>query len=228
MARTSAVNLSITPNTVGYTIGGGITTVRSLTIAGPNSDITLTSSNTLGTNFTIGSGSATATVDVLVGASAWSSAGTILYGSTGSAAGTSLPTALTPGAQGTYLQVGASSALQWSAINALTWQVVSTATTAVMNAGYLITGATAVTVTLPTSVAGDIGKLIAVGSAKGGTGGWTIAQPALATIQFGSVSTIAGIGGSISSNNVGDLVTLMCTGANQWLVISSVGNITYV
>jgi hypothetical protein len=75
MARNSAVNLDITNNAVGATIGGG-TTQRKITWNG-SGDITLTQQLAAGSVFTFPN----AATDNLIGSSAYTAAGTILYGS---------------------------------------------------------------------------------------------------------------------------------------------------
>ena len=101
----------------------------------------------------------------------------------------------------------------------------STVTMAVNNAYLVNNGATLVTLTLPTTAAlGD--KFQVVGTSSGG---WTIAQNSGQTINFGNVNTTTGTGGSLSSTNRYDQISLMCNVANTGFVVtSSVGNITYV
>jgi hypothetical protein len=106
-----------------------------------------------------------------------------------------------------------------------TWNDATTATVAmVVENGYVTDRAGGVTYTLPaTAVLGNeidvVGKL----------GAWSIHQNAGQQILLGSSSSTAGITGSISSNNVGDCVTMICItgGASTiWRVNSSIGNIT--
>jgi hypothetical protein len=101
----------------------------------------------------------------------------------------------------------------------------STVTMAVNNAYLVNNGATLVTLTLPTTATlGD--KFQVVGTSSGG---WTIAQNSGQTINFGNVNTTTGTGGSLSSTNRYDQISLMCNVANTGFVVtSSVGNITYV
>ncbi len=59
--------------------------------------------------------------------------------------------------------------------------------------------------------------------------GWRIAQNASQSIGFGSVSTTAGVGGSLSSTALGDTVHILCTVANTgFRVLDAVGNLTVV
>jgi len=85
-------------------------------------------------------------------------------------------------------------------------------------------GASLVTYTLPAAPAvGDVYEVIGFSA-----GGWTIAQNASNVIHFGSVTTTTGAGGSLSSSNQYDKVTLRCAAANTWVAYNSQGNLTYV
>lgn len=58
---------------------------------------------------------------------------------------------------------------------------------------------------------------------------FTIAQASGQSIQFGSVSTTVGVGGSVSSTSIGDSLRMVCVSANtKWQVLSSMGNLSYV
>ena len=58
---------------------------------------------------------------------------------------------------------------------------------------------------------------------------FTIAQASGQSIQFGSVATTVGVGGSISSTAIGDSLRMVCTVANTtWQVLSAQGNLDYV
>ena len=82
-----------------------------------------------------------------------------------------------------------------------------------------------VTFTLPATSA--VGDLVNISVGRGI--GFTIAQLALQSIQFGSVSTTVGTGGSLTSTAIGDTVQMVCIVANTtWLIIGSIGNITVV
>jgi len=109
-----------------------------------------------------------------------------------------------------------------------TWNDV-TGTSASMgsNMGYVADNAGLVTLTLPASA--TFGATISV--LGKGAGGWKIAQNAGQFINFGSVVTTVGTGGSLASTNAFDSVTFVCTTAGAstgWGVTDSIGNITYV
>lgn len=80
-----------------------------------------------------------------------------------------------------------------------------------------------ITFVLPTAVTtGSIFQIAYVG-----TGGWTITYSTNQIIQYGNVHTTI-TSGSLSSSAVGDCVTILCTTANTgFIVINSVGNLTY-
>jgi len=216
MTRNSSVNLDITNNAVGATIGGGATE-RKITWNGTG-DQTFTQSFAGNTVWTMPSaGGAT---DSLLGASAYTAAGTILYGS---GAGT-YPSTLGAGTAGQILQTTGTT-LAWATTSLLAWTGISASQTAVAQSGYYVTSGDQA-VTLPATAAA--GTYLAIYSAKGSTG-WSIVQGAGQSIQFGSVATTTGATGLISSTAVGDGVWMLCTTANTtWLVIASTGNLTIV
>jgi hypothetical protein len=131
-------------------------------------------------------------------------------------------------AAGTTGQVLTSSGagMAWSTpVQAIVWTGISAAQTGVAGNGYYVTTGTQA-LTLPTTAAA--GSYLAIGAAKGATG-WTIVQAAGQSIQYGSVSTTVGAGGSLASTAVGDVLWMLCTTANTtWLVLNSIGNITIV
>lgn len=94
-----------------------------------------------------------------------------------------------------------------------------------VNNGYLLNNAALVTATLP--AVASVGEVVRV--AGKGAGGWLIAQNAGQTIHFGSTDTTTGVGGSLASTNQYDCVEMVCSTANtDWVVLSSIGNITIV
>jgi hypothetical protein len=108
----------------------------------------------------------------------------------------------------------------------MTWtDVTGTSDTLDVNNGFSANNAGLVTLTLPTTaVFGDI-----IGLSGYGAGGWKVAQNASQTIHLGSSSTTTGAGGSLASTNRYDQLELLCTVANtDFVVRSSVGNITVV
>lgn len=108
-----------------------------------------------------------------------------------------------------------------------TWTDVTgtTQTLAVAN-GYASDNAGTVTFTLPATAAfGDCIKIV------GKQGQWTIAQNAGQQIRFGNAQTTAGVGGSLSSTDTGDCITLRCItgGASTiWRAEAWVGNLNPV
>lgn len=108
-----------------------------------------------------------------------------------------------------------------------TWVDVATSTQAMaVNTGYITdNGASLVTYTLP-STAAEGSLLIVAGFSAGG---WKISQNALQLIHFGNQTTTTGTGGSLASSNTFDQVELLCVVANTtFVVLSAVGNLTYV
>lgn len=85
-------------------------------------------------------------------------------------------------------------------------------------------GASLVTYTLPVSpTIGD--TYIIIG---GSSGGWTVAQNASQQIHLGSSATTAGVGGSISSSNQYDCVSVTNVAANTFTAYAVQGNLTVV
>lgn len=118
----------------------------------------------------------------------------------------------------TLSATGGGSGITWS-------EVTGTSQAGAVNSGYILNNAGLVTLTIPTTAAvGDIVRVVGKGA-----GGWLIAQNASENINFGSVTTTTGVGGSLASTNRYDCVELVCTVADTtWTVMSSVGNITVV
>lgn len=103
----------------------------------------------------------------------------------------------------------------------ITWVNQSTASvTAAVNSAYVITDASAVTVTLPTTAA--VGSV--VGVVGNGAGGWTLAQGAGGNTRFGNVNSTT----SIASTNQYDAIFVVCSVANTtWVAYSVIGNPSY-
>jgi len=151
--------------------------------------------------------------------------GDIIYGG---ASGT--PTRLANGTVGQVLQSnGTTLAPTWATPTGgggLTWnEVTGTSQSAVVNAGYIANNAALVTITIPTTAAvGDVVRVTGKGA-----GGWLIAQNASEIIHFLGSDTTTGVGGSLASTGRYDGVEIVCIVANtEWVVISSMGNITIV
>lgn len=108
----------------------------------------------------------------------------------------------------------------------IAWSLVSGPSVAMaVESGYAIDGAVSVTLTLP-ALADFADRIMVVGSVGGS---WSIAQNAGQKIYFGTQVTTTGVGGSLSSSANNDCVELICVKTNtDWVVRSSVGNLTYV
>jgi len=108
----------------------------------------------------------------------------------------------------------------------MTWSSISASQTLSVNNGYFCTGGAGLSLALPAvSAVGDEITVVLDGSTS-----WTITQPNAATqIRIGNQQTTLGVGGSLASTAAGDTITLVCETANaRWVVISSIGNITFV
>lgn len=123
--------------------------------------------------------------------------------------------AFTPGANTLNLE---------TAVAPFVWNEVTAASDNMdVNEGYIANNAAQVDLTIPTTAA--VGDVVRV--AGKGAGGWKVSQNAGETIYFGSLSTTTGVGGSLESTVQYDAVELLCIVADtDWVVISSIGNIT--
>jgi len=113
-----------------------------------------------------------------------------------------------------------------STTNGISWVEVTVTTQAMaVDTGYIANNVALVTLTLPTvAVVGDRVRV-----AGKGAGLWLIAQNAGQVIHFGSMDTTVGVGGSLAAILRYDCVELLCITANtDWVVLSSVGNLTVV
>lgn len=142
------------------------------------------------------------------------SAGRVLVGTTSGAPSSSLI------ASGTGILVSSvsGSITIATAGGGMSWNTVSgTSQTAVIGNGYITDNAGLVTVTLPaTFVLGAMVRIVGLGA-----GGWRLAAGASDIIRYGSSVTSAG--GSLSSTNQYDTVTVVGMVANTtWTVIESV------
>lgn len=106
-----------------------------------------------------------------------------------------------------------------------TWTAVTGSTqTIVAHNGYAIQSTGLCTLTLPSASA--VGDTFQIAGAAAGSS-WKIAQNSANQIFFGSASSTSGSGGYLQSTNAWDQVTLTCVTANSnWVVTSSIGNIT--
>jgi hypothetical protein len=148
--------------------------------------------------------------------------GQLVIGSTGLAP---VRATLTAG-PGISITNGAGSITLSGTASSIGWQDAPVSQAMVAENGYVSTGASLVTLTLPT-VAAFGSALAVVGQ---GAGGWSIAHNAGQNIQIGDVSSTVGVGGSVSSTNRYDALTLVCVVANStWQVASGPqGNLTIV
>lgn len=148
-------------------------------------------------------------------------AGQILVGTT---AGAPAATTLTAGSGISITSASGSITIASTALGS-NWINQTTSTTMAVNSSYLANSGSLLTFTLPTTAAqGTEFSIAGVGA-----GGWKIAQAAGQQINFGNVTTTSGTGGSLASTNAFDNITLLCVVANtQFVVVSTLGNITYV
>ena len=109
----------------------------------------------------------------------------------------------------------------------LTWvDVTGVSQTVSASHGYVSDNAGTVTFTLPASCTfGDVFEIVGL------QGGWTLAQNANQKVLIGSTVTTVGVGGSLSSTNAGDCISLVAVNTSAssfWRVKTIQGNITVV
>ena len=104
------------------------------------------------------------------------------------------------------------------------WNVITDPTaTLIIDEGFFASNAAGVTLTLPTTCA--VGDFINVSAIN--AGGWTISQNALQRIHLGITPTTIGVTGSLVSTQNFDSIQMVCSIADtEFVVISSIGNIT--
>lgn len=95
--------------------------------------------------------------------------------------------------------------------------VTGTTQTLAAGNGYVTDNASQVTFTLPASAA--IGDSYAIVGGVTGSAGWKIAQNAGQIIHYGNIPTTSGTGGSITSGNQYDTITVTCVVANTTFVV---------
>lgn len=153
--------------------------------------------------------------------------GQLLIGSTGAdpvaaslTAGTGI--SITPGAGTITIANTETAALTWNNVTGTT-QTIATGN------GYISNNAAQVTYTLPATAAQ--GTIFAVTGGISGlsSGSWKIAQNAGQTIHFGNVNSTTGTGGSLTSSNQYDSISILCVAANtDFVVLNAVGEVTVV
>ncbi len=137
--------------------------------------------------------------------------GQVIIGSTGA---TPTAAALTPG---TGISItNAAGSITIANTGSLSWaSIAGTTQTAAVNTGYVISNASATTVTLPATAA--LGSVVKI--AGTGTAGWILLPGAGQTIEIGSSPATT----SVTSDNQFDCIELVCTVANTtWVMLSSV------
>ena len=145
-----------------------------------------------------------------------------------SASANDTPLILSVGTNGQVLTAasGEATGLVWASLtDQLAWSVVTEDTAGAVNNGYITNDAVDLcTISLPaTAAVGDRIKIIGMHA-----NGWAISISAGDTVYFGTISA-AGAGGSLASSATRDSIELVCTVADtDWVVVSAVGNITYV
>jgi hypothetical protein len=108
----------------------------------------------------------------------------------------------------------------------IVWNLISINTIGLSNNGYIaVSPGGALTVSLPAlSAVGDIIHLVLDGATS-----WQLTQAAGQQVRYGNVTTTLGAGGSITSNDQGDAICLVCRVANTlWTCINSMGNLIVV
>jgi hypothetical protein len=149
--------------------------------------------------------------------------GQIIVGSTG---GTPIPATISAGTNISVTNGANSITIAATGTAGIGWNhVTATTQTMTADAGYVADNVALVTLTMPLTAA--FGTVIIVQGL--GSGGWTIAQRVGQTINVGNIPSTAGVGGSISSTNRYDSITLLCVVANTtWTTLSTVGELSVV
>ncbi len=174
--------------------------------------------------FTPGSGTLDFVTSNVISATITDASNNVAANSLKTASGVVTVAAATAPSSGQVLTATSSTTATWQSNSSSAWTALSTTTvSAAVNNGYIATGASLQTFTLPaTSAVGDTLEFIAFGA-----GGWRVAQNASQNIRFGSSVTTTGVGGRLDSTAQGDSIRLVCAVANtSWIQSGPVGNIT--
>jgi hypothetical protein len=143
----------------------------------------------------------------------------------GSSAGAPTATTLTAGTNITITNGHNTITINSTAVGTTNVNQNTSSATLAPNTRYITNnGASLVTYTLATSPAiGDTYFIVG-----GSSGGWSIAQNVSQQINYGNVSTTAGTGGSLSSSNQNNCVTITYVGSNIFTAYETQGNLNYV
>ena len=157
----------------------------------------------------------------VIGSTAALTNGQLLIGNTGNP-----PSVATLTGAGTVSVTNAAGAITITgAGGGATWTQINADGALVINQGSVNVKAGLLTMSLPAvSPINSIIELVGVGA-----GGWTITQAANQQILIGNTNTTLGVGGTLSSTDKGDCLSMICTTANlEWRVFGMVGNLTVV
>ena len=123
---------------------------------------------------------------------------------------------------GVTIDINASNQLHVVGSLVVTWHVVSINQVGTANNGYVfVAPGGALTISLP--AVSSVGDEFIV--TLDGATSFQITQGAGQQIRLGNLATTAGVGGSITSTQQGDTLTMVCSVANlKWNVLSSMGN----
>lgn len=141
------------------------------------------------------------------------------------------PTDLFYFARWPYLPGSDDFAVQWATIlsaigDGFVWTTITSASANMnTNTGYIVNRPSLVMLTMPnTSNVGDVIEIDLISA-----GGFQVAQPDGMNIQYGNKITSTGAAGSISSQNVGDVLKMRCVITNTlWQVVGNMGNLIIV
>lgn len=106
----------------------------------------------------------------------------------------------------------------------VSWNVVTVNTAMVSSNGYITNSASPIILSLPAIAA--VGDTYAISGL--GAGGWSVAQQAGQNVIVGTVSTTVGVGGSITSTNQYDDLSIVCVVANTTFKVRNSGTYTVV
>jgi hypothetical protein len=124
-----------------------------------------------------------------------------------------------------YTFVGTSGTLTLTgAGTGFTWEAITTSQPLVASHGYFVMSG-ALSLSLPATSA--LGDTISVSLEDTGTS-WTITQAAGQKIRVGNISSTVGVGGSVSSTQPGDTITIVSYSNGLWQATSSMGELQII